>query len=172
MRIRNKHQKKRNISQANLSKTYTWMGNVRVRISKRGISAKPHIVSSNIPTLWFLITFYHHHLLQEVSNPNKPGQWKHNSINVNTCCVPRLGRPTTTLPTSPYKRPFRTCAFSRPGVSAPLAFLLLPCCPLSLLFSQNLQFHLPLFLCSIPGSSLYFINQGGKSHLNYRQDYC
>jgi hypothetical protein len=30
-----------------------------------------------------------------------PGN-ENNSINMNTCCAPRLGRSTTTLPSSPY----------------------------------------------------------------------
>jgi hypothetical protein len=33
-------------------------------------------------------------------------QWKHNSVNMNPCCVPRLSRSTTTLPSSTaYKTP-------------------------------------------------------------------
>jgi hypothetical protein len=65
-----------------------------------------------------------------------PQQWKHNTVNMNTCCAPTLGRSIATLPSSTSMRPLRTCGFSRPRASAPLSFLLLRH-PLSLCFSPK-----------------------------------
>jgi hypothetical protein len=70
---------------------------------------------------------------------------ENNSINMNTCCAPRLGISTTTLPSSPSMRPLRTYSFSRPRASAPLPFHLL-CLSLffpHLLLSQTFSFTFP-----------------------------
>ena len=78
---------------------------------------------------------------------------------MNTCCVSRLGRSTTTLPSSP-SRPLRTCGFFRPCASALLFFFFLLLCVLSLfhflLLLPLLPPHLPFYL---PNHQLSFILQ-------------
>lgn len=85
-----------------------------------------------------------------VRNPNKPVQRKHNSINMNTSCLPRLGRCTITLLYSPAMRSIITCGhlflFHFPSTPSSSIFL----CPLSfsLLLPKTFQLHLP-FNCTI-----------------------
>ena len=79
-----------------------------------------------------------------------PRQWKHNTINMNTCCVPRLGRSTATLPSSTSMRPLRTCSFSRPCASAQLFFFFL-LCVLPLHFCSTFP-----FICPIISSPLFY----------------
>jgi hypothetical protein len=68
---------------------------------------------------------------------------------MKTSCTPRLGRSTTTLPSSPSMRFLRTCGFSRPCAFAPLSSHLLLPPPLSSSLPSpppslpNLQLHLP-----------------------------
>ena len=87
-----------------------------------------------------------------------PWQWKQDSVNMNTCCVPRLGRSTATLPSSTSMRPLGVCSFSRPCASALLFFFLL-------LYVLSLFHYLLLppafhstfpFICPIISSSLFY----------------
>jgi hypothetical protein len=95
---------------------------------------------------------------------------------MNTCCAPRLGIFTTTLPSSTSMRPLKICGFSRSCASTWLFFfhllLPLPLPPPSLsssssssasspssiflLLSHHLQLHLPFYL---PNHQLSFILQ-------------
>ena len=92
--------------------------------------------------------------------PKYAQQWKHNTINMITCCVPTLGRSSTTLPSSTSMRPISTCSFSRPCASVLLFFfyhLLLSVLSLYhfLLLSPYLPVYLP-FICPIINSPLFF----------------
>jgi hypothetical protein len=84
---------------------------------------------------------------------------KTHTINMNTCCVPRLGRSTATLPSSTSMRPLRTCCFSRPCASTQLFFFLLLCFlslfHFLLLLSPHLLLYLP-FICPIISSPLFY----------------
>ena len=85
---------------------------------------------------WVQITTLSSILLWPLFNPKMAWQWKHNSVNMNTCFVPKLGRYTTTLPSSTFVRPFKN------EVSPGHGFLLLyyfplPLCPLPLSFSYS-----------------------------------
>jgi hypothetical protein len=89
-----------------------------------------------------------------------PRQWKHGTVNMITCCAPRLGRSPTTLQSSTFMRPLRTWGFSMPSASAPLFFYFLLLCVLSLfhfllLLPHHLLLHLP-FICPIISSPLFY----------------
>jgi hypothetical protein len=71
---------------------------------------------------------------------------KINSINMNTYCMPRLGRSTTTLPSTTSMRPLITCRFYRPCASALLFFFFPLLCILSLFYFLLLLSHFPLHL--------------------------
>jgi hypothetical protein len=86
----------------------------------------PYICKGHWVGFWLRLLGWQrwHRLIAVYLLPNMPQQWKHNTINMNAWCVPRLGRSTPTLPYSTSMRPLRTCSFSRPGASAPPFFLL------------------------------------------------
>ena len=91
-------------------------------------------------------------------HPNMHQEWKHNSVNMNTGCAPRLGRSTATLPSSTSIRPLRTWSFSRPCASAVLFFFLL-LCVFSLFHFLLLSLSAPPSLFSAQSSALlYFTN--------------
>jgi hypothetical protein len=68
-------------------------------------------------------------------------------LNLSMSCAPRLGRSTTTLPSSPFMRPLVTCGFSRPQASASLSFHHLHSAPPPPTF-PSLNFQFP-FICPI-----------------------
>jgi hypothetical protein len=110
------------------------------------ISPEPTLHVPNVPDRSYL-SLCNRAVAINLSNPNMPWQWKQDTINMNTCYAPRLGRSTTTLPSSTSMKPLRTCCFSRPFASAQCFFFLLLCIISHfhfLLVSPNLSFICPI----------------------------